>query len=217
MQLPELMLDWFFPRRCVVCRIEGSWACLSCLQNAVKAVDQQIEQFELEPGLQVNSLLPFELQLVRELLHHLKYNGIYEVTDSFLELLMLSYPGEVIKQHFDPQAVIIPVPTSRERLRQRGYNQAALLAKTVGKWLDFPVNESLLIRNASRTQVGKTAVERAANLTGSFSWKTDAFFEGPIILFDDLCTTGSTLRACAQVIRANTVSSLTILSLARKH
>lgn len=216
MLLPELFLDWFFPRRCVVCHLEGSWACPDCLEFAADGV-KEAERFEIESGLACCALLPFELKLVRELLHHLKYNGIYEAADSFLELLKLAHDKEMLMAMIGPGALLLPVPSSQQRLRQRGYNQAALLAEAVGKWLEIPVDGSLISRKSGRTQVGRSAVERAESLIGSFVWREGGECQGRIVLFDDLCTTGSTLQACAQVVRLNTQSKLSVLSLARKH
>lgn len=217
MQLPELFLDLFFPRRCVVCQQEGSWACQDCLQFAADGTED-FDRFELEPGLPAISLLPFELKLVRELLHHLKYNGIYEAADSFLKLLKLTHSKDELREQIGcTNPILVPVPTSRERFRQRGYNQAFLLATAIGEWLNIPVDDSLLVRTSGHSQVGKTALQRAETLSGSFIWKGDELLTRHAVLFDDLCTTGSTLRACADSLRPHLSAGVSVLTLARKH
>lgn len=215
MQLPELFLDLFFPRRCVVCQAEGSWACASCIQEIAEN-SLRIEHFSLADDLPGQAYFSFELPLVRELLHHLKYNGIYEVTDSFLQLLKLSYQKEDL--HFPADAQLLPVPTSYQRLRQRGYNQAELLASMLGSWLGLPVSTSLLSRRSGKSQVGKTALARAESLRSNFLWQGgEGRIERPVILFDDLCTTGSTLRACAEVLKPHLALPLTVICLAKKY
>jgi ComF family protein len=105
-----------------------------------------------------------------------------------------------------PQAVdaLVPVPLDAARLRARGYNQAALLATTLGDALDWPVVTTALQRTrTTRPQVGLSARERQANVRGAFECPEPALVQGRrLLLVDDVMTTGATLEACAAALVA---------------
>ena len=110
----------------------------------------------------------------------------------------------------------MPVPLHRRRLRSRGYNQSHLLAKVVGKLLDMPVRQELLMRAKDlppQVEV-RSSEERRANVAGSFAAASGV--EGlSILLVDDVATTGSTLFACAAALKEAGAASVWGLVLAR--
>jgi len=97
---------------------------------------------------------------------------------------------------------IAPVPLGEERRRQRGYNQAALIACGLAEKLGLPMVEGALRRvRETRSQVGLDSTARHINVEGAF-WADPNAVEGQIVcLVDDLCTTGATLSACARAAR----------------
>jgi competence protein ComFC len=201
-KLLETILNLLFPRVCVGCGVEGSWACPAC----VAAVPVKAEHFELPGGLVVTSFLPFESPLIRELLHTLKYNSITEIAVLLTEMVAKS----TLLSELALEGCLVSVPTSQRRLRERGYNQAELVARSFGNWLGLPVRTDLLVRRAGRSQVGQGALGRQENLVGVFEW-TGITCDGPIILVDDLCTTGSTLAACAKALVTMPVQALAVV------
>ena len=96
----------------------------------------------------------------------------------------------------------MPVPLHRRRLRSRGYNQAALLARELGKLTGKPVNEKLVVRTKDTPPQVQTGgrPERARSVSGSFQClgRADGL---SVILADDVTTTGSTLSACAGALK----------------
>jgi ComF family protein len=117
--------------------------------------------------------------------------------------------------------LIVPVPLHPRRLRERGYNQAALLAHQLGSAAQIAVRCDVLRRHRyTRSQTHLNAEQRNQNVQGAFSWveRRDtlrALSGKQVLLVDDVTTTGATLRACAQVLRERDVRAIWALTVAR--
>lgn len=115
--------------------------------------------------------------------------------------------------------VLVPVPLHRWRLFQRRYNQAALLARAVGRIAGRPyVLDALLRRQATESLGEKSAAERAAEVAGVFGVRPSrlALLGGKrVLLVDDVMTSGATTNACAETLLAAGVSSVDVLVAAR--
>jgi ComF family protein len=122
---------------------------------------------------------------------------------SFALLRLLSFSGAKIasKLGFDFTGfTVIPIPISKLREKDRGFNQADIIAKAVYKEFGLTVDTSILnrIRDTNK-QFGLHKVERAQNITGAFAVKGDVT-GGKFLLVDDICTTGSTLITASQAL-----------------
>ena len=111
-------------------------------------------------------------------------------------------------------SLLTPVPLHPARRRSRGYNQSELLAAELTRRLrlDPPPGRLHRIRN-TLPQVGLDRLHRAANVRGAFVWTGPALAGLPVLLIDDVATTGATLDCCAAALReagAGVVSALTI-------
>lgn len=119
----------------------------------------------------------------------------------------------------EPTALIVPVPLHRWRLWRRGYNQAAELAKALGREGGVPVLVDAIERvRATRSSQGLNPAERRRNLARAFRIRAGAraAVDGRcIILVDDVLTTGATASACARVLRQAGAASVRLLTLAR--
>src|SRR5262249_28851561 len=116
--------------------------------------------------------------------------------------------------------IIMPVPLHPDRLEQRGYNQAYLLARACAQTLRVPLNTSFLQRRcATQAQAQLPVHERYANVAEAFccsaSVATKSLVKRRIIIIDDVCTTGATLEACAAPLFAAGASEVWGLVLAR--
>lgn len=98
--------------------------------------------------------------------------------------------------------VVIPVPISRQRLQERGFNQSALLAKEIAKTLELPYIDNVLLKVKNTPKQSSLPREaRLKNLNDAFLIKHPEKIRGKkIILVDDICTTGTTLASCAKVL-----------------
>lgn len=112
--------------------------------------------------------------------------------------------------------LIVPVPLHRARLGQRGYNQALELARPLARASGIPLRHDLLRRvRATPAQTGLDATARRQNLRAAFELAPDADLPDHVVLFDDVMTTGATLREAATVLRRHGVARVDAWVLAR--
>lgn len=113
---------------------------------------------------------------------------------------------------------ILPVPSHMRRLRERGYNQASLLAKELSRMTGVPYLGNALRRV---TMVGPQArsasrEERRSNVQGAFACRDASVAGKSVLVVDDICTTGYTLEACAAALRSAGAAEVRALTLARE-
>lgn len=113
--------------------------------------------------------------------------------------------------------LLIPVPLHNARLRQRKYNQSAMLCADLSKIVGLPVDYTSLVRHKNtRPQVEFNGKERIRNVKQAFSLSSNKNIHNKrIVLVDDVMTTGSTLKECAMVLLKNGAQSVDVLTIAR--
>ena len=223
-RLTKAALDLVFPIHCTGCGREGEiicdqcdiglarlappW-CLICAAPGVEGVCRWCIQHP-RGFKSLRSLYRFQGP-IRDAVHALKYRGVRAAAER-LGHLMAGY----LERNPVPADVLIPVPLHRRRLRSRGYNQSALLAREISKLTGLPVQDDLLLRvGNSPPQVeilGRD--ERRNNVSGNFACRNDATSLTPLLI-DDVATTGSTLSECASVLRRGGADTVYALTLAR--
>jgi ComF family protein len=118
-----------------------------------------------------------------------------------------------------PDAVLAPVPLHRWKLFSRRYNQAALLAQAVGRHAGLTVLPALLVRHRRTTpQGGHSRTGRRRNVRGAFHVRprlAERVRGKPVVLIDDVLTTGATVSECARVLLRAGASHVDVLTLAR--
>jgi ComF family protein len=157
---------------------------------------------------------------LRELVHLLKYNGVRPAANVLGRML-----AEVIaslEPAFEQDIVmVIPVPLFKTRRRQRGFNQAELIARAAVKV--YPVRDRLHLgadilqrKRDTHSQIGLTSHQRRENLRGAFAVTRAAEVTGrEVLLVDDVYTTGTTASECARVLRRAGASQVWVATVAR--
>ena len=153
--------------------------------------------------------MPFD-GWVRQAIHAFKYEGERARARHLADLL------EPLLESDEAVDVTVPVPLHPTRMRERGFNQAALLAgRLAGARGDVPVVE-IERRGAPTTQVGLTADQRGANVAGVFFVPNPSALAGrSVVLVDDVITTTATVTACAQALAQAGAKTIRCLSVAR--
>ena len=114
-------------------------------------------------------------------------------------------------------SVVMPVPLHRRRLRERTFNQALILARSLAKRYAIPLDFTSLRRHIYTTpQISLGKAERQANVRGAFRVvKPEKVKGAKVLLVDDVYTTGNTLHECARVLIENGAADVMVLTLAR--
>jgi ComF family protein len=219
MDFMDRLLDLLMPPTCAGCGLEGDLVCGDCLRHlgARLAADPTWPiglPSDLPAGLsQLEWCAPFTGP-TRRALHELKYAGNRRLAGPLGGLLAERWRRAGIGGD-----LLVAVPVHAERLRQRGYDQAVLLAESAAAALGLPFLPALrrLERTAAMHGLGREA--RRANVGSAFAVDPAAqarVVGRRLVLVDDVTTTGASLAACAAELRAAGASAVSGLTIARE-
>jgi len=151
---------------------------------------------------------------LRAAIHAFKYRG-----KTALVRPLGQFMGEVGRRHLQLSEVdgLIPIPLHSTRLQERGFNQAGLLARELGRQWGIPVWTNLVGRVVPTVpQSELSEAERRRNVRGAFALTRSAGVEGcRLLLIDDILTTGSTTAECARALRMGGAETVGVFTLAR--
>ena len=226
----EAWLDALFPPRCAGCGRAGSHFCSTCA-GAVKPVPppwcascgapllrgDHCAECRLDPlplaAVRSGGLMEGPL---RRAIHGLKYRGQRAAARSLADLLRPPAQALALPPAEAAGLLALPIPLHPSRERERGYNQAALLARPLAAALGVAYESRALRRVApTASQVGLSRRQRRANLRSAFAASPEV--QGrPALLVDDVATTGSTLGSAAQACLAAGATRVYAVTLARE-
>ena len=214
--LGQKALDLVFTPRCVGCGREGVYLCEPCLEggrllDVPYFLEHGGDSFAEAPAVD-GVLSCFAMEgVVREAVHHLKYRGLRAIAPTLGGLM-----ARRAKRGGRPADAVVPVPLHRSRLRERGYNQAELLAAEVAKGLRDSVEAKAVERVRQGPPQARAGLEeRWTGVQGAFESRRR--LDGlRLLLVDDVCTTGATLDACARALKGAGAASVWGLTFARE-
>jgi ComF family protein len=224
-QAGRALLDLLYPPRCPGCGQLGPVFCERC-QGQVELIAPPVCLRCGCPVLQDGLCsrcrpIPSSLDGVvaaalfagplRQAVHALKYENVTSLAAPLASIMARAWRwGDL-----PPPQLILPVPLHTRRQAERGFNQSVLLARGLGRDVGVPVDEGILVRQrATRPQVGLDQSARHQNVEGAFACR------GPVAgktlaVVDDVCTTGATLEACADALKAAGAAGVWGFTLAR--
>jgi ComF family protein len=222
----QALSDLLFPPRCAACGRAAGWFCREC-QKSIDFVEppfcplcgRSTPSAELCRFCRVNPLEIYGIRSVgylegalRTAIHRFKYSNLRALSKPLGRLA-----SENLARYDLPIDTVVPVPLHTSRLRQRGYNQAELLAREMAKVTGLDIASGSLRRVRSTVpQVGLTAIERRKNVSRAFECTPSTLVGRRVLLLDDVCTTGATLEACSIALRAAGVDKVWGYTLARE-
>ena len=221
------VIDILFPPCCAGCGEWGERFCQTCFNNT-KLIDSNIcqrcgEPMDLSTSLICERCQSTELYFtaarswayfedpLKKAIHKLKYKrniGLGEILADPLRFVLVD-----CKWNID---LITAVPLDKERLRERGYNQAVLLARPLAWKTNLSYDDNALRRiRTTRPQVGLTRDQRIKNMEEVFSAEPGLVKNRKVLVVDDVFTTGSTINACAKALLASGAEKVFGVTVAR--
>jgi ComF family protein len=226
------LLDAVFPPRCIGCArtgahfcptcvasikpVSGPW-CASCGRTLAAAISGLCAVCYLDPlplvAVRCAGLLEGPLRVA---IHRLKYRGRTAGARALAELLVTPARSSLAAVAVPSAVMVVPVPLHAMRQRDRGYNQAALLAEPLAAALGSAYDPGALRRmKATPSQIGSNLRQRRENVRGAFS-ALPAVRGRTVLLVDDVTTTGSTLGSAAAACLDAGAAEVHAVTLARE-
>jgi competence protein ComFC len=218
----EALTSLFYPPLCTICGADigaSEYLCDDCDAKVTRIVPPFCEVCsEPFPGAITNAFtcancghrkLHFETAvavyrsrgIVRRVIHDFKYNKHVYLRRAVARWLEDALDDVRLRgRHFD---LLVPVPLHPARQRERGFNQAQLLAELLSRRTSIPLKPALERIRYTKTQTAFDRAERIDNLRDAFRLRKNVNVRGcRVLLIDDVLTTGSTLSECARVLKA---------------
>jgi len=195
----SIFLDIIFPKRCYSCGKIGKYFCPKCLD--------QIFPRSLDPTANRLSLFKYN-DAIRLAITDLKYGFVTdlidELTDISVKSIKKNYP-HLLKFWRKNKYVITPIPLHWQRFNWRSFNQSDLLARSIAAKLKLNYLPNLLIKTKNTApQAGFShKASRLQNLNHAFILNQKALIPKNLIIFDDVYTTGATLRSAAKILKSH--------------
>lgn len=227
----EFAADILFPRRCPVCDDivlpRGGLICPECVKRlsfvkgpVCKKCGKEVFSDTVEycfdctkhkRSFESGRALVNYNEAARNSMVKIKYKNKREYLDFYIEAICIRYGKIISRMGAD---ALVPVPVHPSRMRSRGYNQAELLARGIGRELGIPVCADLLLRSRKTApQKELNPAERLKNLEEAFEAGSIPSGIGTVILVDDIYTTGSTIEACTRALKRMGVKKVYFLAI----
>lgn len=199
------LLDIIFPKFCLGCGRESAYICKDC----------EVFLSEVLPSKEVVSVWEYE-GIVEKAIWKIKFDGCYDIVGELIEKAF----GK-IELNLPADTYITYVPMYIKKEKQRGFNQAELIAKKAGEKTNRPVVKLLEKIKDNRSQVGLGPKERMENVRGVFRSTCEVGDAttpqvNNVFLVDDVYTTGATMQECIKILKKAGVKNVHGFTLARK-
>lgn len=202
------LLSVFLESPCAFCQRSTSDAiCEYCFQKLSSHQLSKGDRLKLHQDLAVFAWGKYDGQLKRAIAL-MKYNNKPEIGDLLGNLLGQAWlDRDLIKSHRAKLKVtVIPIPLHSKKQKERGFNQAAIIAKSFCQVTGYSLNSQGLIRIKETKAMFdlRSVAERAKNMQGAFRI-SDKLPQHPVLLVDDIYTTGTTIKESARVLQENKI------------
>lgn len=200
-------LDILFPIVCLECGRSGGYICKNCL-NKVEIICR------LNPATNTFTVFRYE-GVVRKAIIALKYKFAFDIAKELADVCV----NKLTTHPLSPNTILVPIPLHQARQRWRGFNQSEVVGELISIKMGWEFEPNLLVRTtASKPQVGLPKSERVRNMRGKFAVNSSLRSKTRgqnFLVFDDVLTTGSTIKEAMSVLRKSGAKEVTGLTIAK--
>lgn len=224
-----MLLDFLFPRRCLGCGKWGRYFCENCLIR-IEPIRKQIcpvcEKLAISGKTHARCQTRYSLDgltsvfpyrgAIKEAITKLKYKFVTDLAEDLINTV----PNSLFTIRYSSTSTLIPVPLHPRRQRWRGFNQAELLGRMLAVRFNWSVRSDILVRHRNtQPQIKLKGKKRTQNIKGAFKISPESrsvkLKLSNVLLFDDVWTTGSTLKECGRVLKKGGAQWVWGITLAR--
>jgi competence protein ComFC len=225
-----MFLDLFFPKKCLGCNKSGLYICESCLKRVgfSKPICPVCKRASIDGFTHSGCLLPRNLdglvciwnyeKVIKKAIWAVKYRYAYQISNEVAKYARL-YLKNALQFKVIKNIVLVPIPSHKKRKNWRGFNQSEVLGKLIADKMGWKYLPDLLIRRKLTVpQMELKGKARVENIKGVFALNPHySLFTRryQLILFDDVYTTGSTLKEACKVLKRNGFKTVWGLAIAR--
>lgn len=210
------ILDFVFPKKCVGCKIDGSFLCSAC-EGKIEYLTTQVCLVCQKPSVKgfthpncatiytpERLYSPFVYKgVIRNAILETKYSGAFAVLDPLLNIFVEAVLESALE--IGDKAIVIPIPLHRSRYTKRGFNQAEYIASKIADAFNVPCHTNILQRIVNtKSQVGLDKEARRENVKNAFGInpKTSSILkDSDIVLVDDVGTSGATMLSASKALK----------------
>lgn len=222
------ILDLLFPKFCLGCGYVGSYLCRSCFEK-LKPSEQDVCLYCKKPSLfgltHVNCINKLNVDglitiyqynpILKKIIKNIKYRLATQVWEDFYKTIAPEVISKLgFYKNLSRNLVIQPIPLSKIKYNERGFNQAKFISEYFQKFLHFPIID-LLIKKEETLSQAQMKNKRARYLNTKGTFLGERCVHPYVILVDDVVTSGSTVKEAAKILKRFGAKKVYVLALAK--
>ena len=224
------ILDLFYPKKCLECGKSGGYICESCLKkvNLSGFVCPNCNKSSFEGRIHTNCKKKFGLDqlislwkyegVIRKAILVLKYKFVLDISNELSNVVYKKIKQRKI--NFGNKVILISAPLHKKRQFFRGFNQSEEIAKKLAERLNWRYLPDILVRNKNTEfQTNLSKSERVKNIKNAFEFNNKYKLKDKnkvIIIFDDVWTTGSTIKEMTKVLKKKGIKTVIGLTITKR-
>lgn len=210
------VLNLIYPPTCGICgKLDDDFLCKKCYKILESEAEFGIEQYTDEDKIFDQHLYIFKYEgIIRKIILKYKFQDKAYLYKTFVNFLLKDEKFFQILKSYD---TIVPVPISKKREKERGYNQSLLLAKEIANNTGLNLINNCLYKTKNIIEQSKLNKEdRLKNIQGVYELRNYQVLKNKkILLLDDIYTTGSTVSECCRILRKADLDKIGVLTIAK--
>ena len=210
------LLDFIYPPVCSICgKLDKNSICKKCEIMLKRQAIFGIDDYSRKMRYFSEHIYVFKYDgEIRKMLLNYKFNDKPYIYNTFVNFLKKNEKIFIQIKKYD---IIIPVPISKKRFKERGYNQSELIARKIAKYAGIKYANNVLIK--TKNNIAQSLLEeqnRKENVKGVYKLNCSKKIKNKnILLIDDIYTTGSTVNECSKILKDADVNKIGIFTLAK--
>lgn len=209
-------LDYIFPQFCLACKKEGNIFCIDCL-NKLKILPLNTQPWPEESYIfdECHICLDYHDMVVKKLIKKYKYGYFDNLANPIAEI----YIKKITQINLPTNFILCNIPLHKNKKKKRGFDQTELIAKKIATVTNVPYHNLLKRQRPTKTQAKLNKEQRQKNISNSFIMNGSVDWQKlvnlPVILMDDIATTGTTLNEASKILQKAGFKHIICLALAK--